>query len=640
MYATSNMVWSIAEFYVLRGRNDSSFRYFLNPVQNIAFVLVNSFVLMFTGKQASMRHRRRSSEPNVFNQAYKYDMDLTPGLTFSPPISSSMPMSHRGRGISNTDAYSILNSLRSDEDAATPRMHRRSSSGSSTYTDIPLEFFSYSETANVGIEFGLEGCAVCGMTTPGNKSYVNLKCRVLGCEHFAHKTCLSDPDASSHLLSMHSSLWFHAIGVGGIELEANRGSVEKIEVQIQLQILPLLSQCELQSYIGSSRDIRHHGQSQVVDHRMSPKPVLSLLRARLRFSFEWKGEQFVVEGNYDLTGLGNFESAKLVMVDSNSGNYLNVTLTRDLNGDWLICSARLEYGVVGSLGKRGRYLSNPETAKHSLSGSEPDRNRGLTVEESHLYNQINLLIGVEGSSLHHGLVSMDHEEYDSYNPDLAMVVEVMELDDIAMRQRKESVQEIFPQVAGRVRELACTQNGSRFLQDRIKDCDTQYINLIYREVKSGVVGLITDVFGNYLVQRLVESCQPSRRVEILKRMNRDMVLICCDRQGTRVLQKIIQGCESNDERSTITSSVGPSALKLMYDIHGSYVLNAMLDYFPLTELDFIIETAKCHMRSLAVNQHGLCVLKKILSNASEEWMRELCPFVSLCCIYSAKLFEI
>jgi hypothetical protein len=57
---------------------------------------------------------------------------------------------------------------------------------------------------------------------------------------------------------------------------------------------------------------------------------------------------------------------------------------------------------------------------------------------------------------------------------------------------------------------------------------------------------------------------------------------------------------------------------MMFDPHGSYVINSLTDLMPFDKLTDLLKVACDNCSSLAVSQHGLCVLKKSLSRCVTE----------------------
>ena len=142
-----------------------------------------------------------------------------------------------------------------------------------------------------------------------------------------------------------------------------------------------------------------------------------------------------------------------------------------------------------------------------------------------------------------------------------------------------SVEESFPHVSsaeqsehllsgviGNIAELAKNQWGSRFLQDTIRECDGRNIrfahncdlipgdsfdriftSLIFSEVLTELPSLVVDRYGTYLCQTLICKCSDVQREQILSRLSTHIVEISCNRQGTRVVQKIIQLATTSEQ---------------------------------------------------------------------------------------------
>lgn len=47
------------------------------------------------------------------------------------------------------------------------------------------------------------------------------------------------------------------------------------------------------------------------------------------------------------------------------------------------------------------------------------------------------------------------------------------------------------------------QYGSRFIQQKLETATTEEKNMVYREIMPQALCLMTDVFGNYVIQKVV-----------------------------------------------------------------------------------------------------------------------------------------
>jgi hypothetical protein len=74
------------------------------------------------------------------------------------------------------------------------------------------------------------------------------------------------------------------------------------------------------------------------------------------------------------------------------------------------------------------------------------------------------------------------------------------------------------EVEGHIYGIAKDQHGCRFLQKKFEEGVFEDVQKIFLEIIDHVVELMTDPFGNYLIQKLLEVCDEVQRMEILYRV--------------------------------------------------------------------------------------------------------------------------
>ena len=62
--------------------------------------------------------------------------------------------------------------------------------------------------------------------------------------------------------------------------------------------------------------------------------------------------------------------------------------------------------------------------------------------------------------------------------------------------------------------VAKDQNGCRFLQRKFDEGGPTAIGLVFPEVLDDLVELMTDPFGNYLIQKLLDRCSEDQRLQV------------------------------------------------------------------------------------------------------------------------------
>jgi hypothetical protein len=93
--------------------------------------------------------------------------------------------------------------------------------------------------------------------------------------------------------------------------------------------------------------------------------------------------------------------------------------------------------------------------------------------------------------------------------------------------------------ATKIPDLCRDQNGCRHLQAELATRDEETIEVIYNGAKPYFPDLMSDPFGNYLCQKLLETCNDSQRTELVKIIAPTIVSISLNQHGTRAVQKLL-----------------------------------------------------------------------------------------------------
>lgn len=78
------------------------------------------------------------------------------------------------------------------------------------------------------------------------------------------------------------------------------------------------------------------------------------------------------------------------------------------------------------------------------------------------------------------------------------------------------------QVGGTIYSLCKDQHGCRYLQKQLENRIPEQIHMIWLETNQHVMELMTDPFGNYLCQKLVEYCSDEERTVLIQNASVDM----------------------------------------------------------------------------------------------------------------------
>ncbi|KAF5725532.1 pumilio 12 [Tripterygium wilfordii] len=182
------------------------------------------------------------------------------------------------------------------------------------------------------------------------------------------------------------------------------------------------------------------------------------------------------------------------------------------------------------------------------------------------------------------------------------------------------------EMSGRIYHMAKDQNGCRLLQRKFSEGTPEDVEKIFLEIVDHIVELMTDPFGNYLVQKLLEVCSEDQHMKVLQAITRkagDLIKISCDMHGTRAVQKVIETLTTPEQFSIIVSSLKPGIVTLMKNMNGNHVAQRCLQYLMPEYSEFLFEAATTNCVELATDRHGCCVLQKCLTYSEAEQRRQL-----------------
>jgi hypothetical protein len=494
-----------------------------------------------------------------------------------------------------------------------------------------------------------QGCPFCGSTAlcPQNVSKSNFAimfCRRLGCRHVAHNVCITE-NSVKQLIPYHCSLWFLS-KIASSRHEKKVLSSGKRSFFAEVKVFNIASNILLGNYVSpkplTTSNYEHVLNSSIETLVVKPvSPAKSLFDLEVSIgrvlivlaSSERREKEFMIAANFDLTD--SSDKCDLVLSDDNQAVFVTLKAEKR-NGKICLSSVHFEIGepkIIQS--ERSLFLpsftvaEDKELDRSSFSmQADFDEVKEFNSSIKELSNSIHSDSNLRdsGSSLHSSQShSLKHSSSQTDPSTLEMYLQVQELlasfpeNQYHLISETPTLNSLFPLLCGHVAEISRTQIGSRFLQQLVQDENAQFFEVIFKEVTEKLPDLIVDLFGNYLCQLLYRHCDSEHRMRLLNRLSERIADISRDRQGTRVMQKIIQYSSSNnDQRDFIMNSLMSSMLRLMHDPHGSYVINALIEQNPFDSLSGLLKLACQNCVTLAVDQHGLCVLKKLLARCSTE----------------------
>jgi hypothetical protein len=136
---------------------------------------------------------------------------------------------------------------------------------------------------------------------------------------------------------------------------------------------------------------------------------------------------------------------------------------------------------------------------------------------------------------------------------------------------------------------------------------------------------MTDPFGNYLFQKILEKVSKDERLLLIKSVAPRLVNAALNLHGTRSVQKVIEVVANDlhmypakdDAAHIIVDTLQPHIARLCIDSHGNHVVQRILQRLPHSHNRFVFEAVALHVNDVARHRHGCCVIQRCLDFNSE-----------------------
>ena len=127
---------------------------------------------------------------------------------------------------------------------------------------------------------------------------------------------------------------------------------------------------------------------------------------------------------------------------------------------------------------------------------------------------------------------------------------------------------------GEILNLCKDQHGCRYLQKKLEEGDTTHRDMIFRETFGHFPELMTDPFGNYLCQKLLEYSTEEQCSTIIDSVANDLVGISLNMHGTRAVQKMVDFLavpRQQKQIRTLIYALSMNVVALIKDLNGNHV---------------------------------------------------------------------
>lgn len=133
-------------------------------------------------------------------------------------------------------------------------------------------------------------------------------------------------------------------------------------------------------------------------------------------------------------------------------------------------------------------------------------------------------------------------------------------------------------------------------------------DLVFKEVIPRCYELIEDVFGNYVVQKLLEFGSEAMRASIADQILGHMLRLTKNKYGCRVIQKSFEFTETIHRNLLVSELKNQNVLELIKDQNANHVIQKCLESLHNSQVSFIVKAVFHKVDVLSVHMYGCRVI--------------------------------
>lgn len=200
-------------------------------------------------------------------------------------------------------------------------------------------------------------------------------------------------------------------------------------------------------------------------------------------------------------------------------------------------------------------------------------------------------------------------------------------------------------LVGHVVAFCQDQHGSRFIQQRLEVAADPDKQIVFDEVLPCAHSLMTDVFGNYVIQKLFEFGTPDQCETLAALLMGQAVPLALQMYGCRVIQKALEYVATPRLVALVGEFEGQQVLRCVHDQNGNHVIQKCIEVvsrvakesqtheteYLSSRIQFIIQAFSGRVRELSMHPYGCRVVQRILEHCTNTQKAPVLDELRKCC---------
>lgn len=177
-------------------------------------------------------------------------------------------------------------------------------------------------------------------------------------------------------------------------------------------------------------------------------------------------------------------------------------------------------------------------------------------------------------------------------------------------------------IAGHVFEFSADQIGSRFIQQKLETASPEEKNMIFMEIYPQALILMTDVFGNYVLQKFFEHGTAKQRRDLANLLSGHVLTLSLQMYGCRVIQKAVEVVDT-DQQLKLVQELDGHVMRCVLDQNGNHVIQKCIECISQDKIHFIISAFFGQVVALSSQTYGCRVIQRVLEHCKEDKIQSI-----------------
>lgn len=171
--------------------------------------------------------------------------------------------------------------------------------------------------------------------------------------------------------------------------------------------------------------------------------------------------------------------------------------------------------------------------------------------------------------------------------------------------------------SGKILDMAQEQNGSRLLQEKLEKYSFEEKQAVFLEVYQSFKTLVCDIFGNFVIQKMLEVGNKEQKRNIGGCCLGRIVEYSMHIYACRVIQKVLDCCEI-DQKSALVSEFNGHLDTCLENEYANHVIQKIIENMNYTFYDFVVEFVKTRVVYWAEHEFGCRVVQRIIERVPRQ----------------------